>query len=126
MYPSDAKVTEKGIIHKQKYVTVPAELWEAKHVSANEKDYLKKATESFEKEIANYQKTLAAQNVSKLNERISALEQQNYSLKKECQEYYKFKDKINRVLNRLPADVTKIFLNEYRKNEQKKNVHDRK
>ena len=38
MYPEDAKVTEKGIIHKQKYVTVPAEIWEAKHVSANEKN----------------------------------------------------------------------------------------
>lgn len=125
MYPADAKVTEKGIMHKQKYVTVPAELWEAKHVSANEKSYLKSATESFEKQIANYRKTLAAQSISSLNERITALEKQNHSLKKECQEYHAFKDKINRVLNKLPDDVTRAFMNEYKQNEQRKNVHDR-
>ena len=125
MYPEDAKVTEKGIIHKQKYVTVPAEIWEAKHVSANEKNYLKSATESFEKQVDEYKKTLAAQSISSMNERITALEKQNHSLKKECQEYHAFKDKINRVLNRLPENVTKAFMNEYKRNEQHKNVHDR-
>lgn len=37
MYPSEVKVTEKGFINKQKFVTVPAKMWEAKHISANEK-----------------------------------------------------------------------------------------
>ena len=37
MYPSEAKITEKGVLHKKKFITVPAEMWEAKHVSANEK-----------------------------------------------------------------------------------------
>ena len=46
MYPAEAKVTEKGLIHKQKFVTVPAEMWEAKHISANEKGYLQKANEA--------------------------------------------------------------------------------
>lgn len=125
MYPEDAKVTEKGIIHKQKYVTVPAEIWEAKHVSANEKNYLKSATESFEKQVDEYKKTLAAQSISSMNERITALEKQNHSLKKECQEYHAFKDKINRVLHKLPENVTNAFLKEYRRGEQHRNVHDR-
>ena len=125
MYPEDAKVTEKGIIHKQKYVTVPAEIWEAKHVSANEKNYLKSATESFEKQVDEYKKTLAAQSISSMNERITALEKQNHSLKKECQEYHAFKDKINRVLHKLPENVTNAFLKEYRRGEQHRNVRDR-
>ena len=42
MYPAQAKVTEKGLFHKEKFVTVPAEMWENKHISANEKNISRK------------------------------------------------------------------------------------
>lgn len=51
MYPDEAKVIEKGLVHKQKFVTVPAELWEAKHISVNEKNYLKGMNEKLEEQI---------------------------------------------------------------------------
>ena len=64
MYPSEVKVTEKGLINKQKFVTVPAEMWEAKHVSANEKSYLENATERFDRNIKEFNNTFTSKNLS--------------------------------------------------------------
>lgn len=66
MYPAEAKVTEKGLIHKQKFVTVPAELWEAKHISANEKNYLQKVNEELEKKLQEFQTTTSSKNFATL------------------------------------------------------------
>ena len=63
MYPEEAKVTEKGLIHKQKYVTVPAEMWEAKHISANEKSYLQKANEALESNLQEFRSTTSSKNL---------------------------------------------------------------
>lgn len=83
MYPNEAKVTEKGLIHKQKFVTVPAEMWEAKHISANEKGYLQQATKELEKQIEAFKGTASARNIASLTKRIKELERENSSLRLE-------------------------------------------
>lgn len=125
MYPADAKVTEKGLIHKQKYVTVPAEMWEAKHVSANEKDYLQKATNELEKRIMAFRGTASARNISALTKRVEELERENNSLKienralesnanKVAQEADKTMAKINKVLGKLPGEAAAQFVKEWK------------
>ena len=70
MYPEEAKVTEKGLIHKQKFVTVPAEMWEAKHISANEKSYLQKANEALESNLQEFRSTTSSKNLGTLQRRV--------------------------------------------------------
>lgn len=67
MYPEEAKVTEKGLIHKQKFVTVPAEMWEAKHISANEKATCRKPTKRWNPTC----RSSAAQPHRRISERCS-------------------------------------------------------
>ena len=94
MYPSEAKVTEKGFINKQKFVTVPAEMWEAKHISANEKSYLKKATEKLDKNIKEFNSTTTSNKIESLSKRVMELERENSSLSSENR---KLEDKIDKT-----------------------------
>lgn len=73
MYPEEVKVTEKGLIHKQKFVTVPAEMWEAKHISANEKNYLERATQELEKTIEEFRNTVSYENLNNLKKQVDEL-----------------------------------------------------
>lgn len=114
MYPSEAKVTEKGFINKQKFVTVPAEMWEAKHISANEKSYLKKATEKLDKNIKEFNSTTTSNKIESLSKRVMELERENSSLSSENRKLEdkidKTYNKINNVLNRLPDNVAEQFI----------------
>lgn len=114
MYPSEVKVTEKGLINKQKFVTVPAEMWEAKHVSANEKSYLENATERFDRNIKEFNNTFTSKNVKALTKRVEELEKENSSLSRENRKLEikadKTINKINKVLNKLPRNVAEQFI----------------
>ena len=114
MYPSEVKVTEKGFINKQKFVTVPAEMWEAKHISANEKSYLKRATEKLDKNIKEFKNTSTSDKIESLSKRIDELERKNSSLSSENRKLEakidKTYNKINNVLNRLPGNVAEQFI----------------
>lgn len=114
MYPSEAKVTEKGFINKQKFVTVPAEMWEAKHISANEKSYLEKATEKLDKNIKEFNNTSISDKIESLSKRVDELEMKNSSLSSENRKLEakidKTYNKINNVLNRLPGNVAEQFV----------------
>lgn len=130
MYPNEAKVTEKGLIHKQKFVTVPAEMWEAKHISANEKGYLQQATKELEKQIEAFKGTASARNIASLTKRIKELERENSSLRLENraletrvynaeQEADKTINKINKVLGKLPDEVADQFIEQWDKKPQR-------
>lgn len=117
--PDYAKV-KKSIFGKQT-VTVPIEKWEQKHVSANEKAYLKSATEAFEKNIREYRNTASAQYVSELEQKIGYLEREVFSLKKENvtlqnklnsaeKETETVKDRINQVLSKMPESEAERFV----------------
>lgn len=114
IYPSEAKVTEKGFINKQKFVTVPAEMWEAKHISANEKSYLEKATEKLDKKIKEFKNTSTSNKIESLSKRVDELERKNSSLSSENRKLEdkidKTYNKINNVLNRLPSNVAEQFI----------------
>jgi len=120
--PDYAKVTEKGIFKKEEYVTVPKDKWIEKHVSANEKIYLEKATEAFEKTISKHK------NVKQLEDKIDSLEEslktikfKNYTLKYKLESTEKkaetteknVKGKIKSVLRNLPDEVVNAFNKEW-------------
>lgn len=114
MYPSEVKVTEKGFINKQKFVTVPAEMWEAKHISANEKSYLERATEKLDKNIKEFKNTSTSDKIESLSKCVDELERKNSSLSSENRKLEakidKTYNKINNVLNRLPGNVAEQFI----------------
>ena len=114
MYPSEVKVIEKGFINKQKFVTVPAEMWEAKHISANEKSCLKRATEKLDKNIKEFKNTSTSDKIESLSKRVDELERKNSSLSSENRKLEakidKTYNKINNVLNRLPGNVAEQFI----------------
>lgn len=130
MYPAEAKVTEKGLLHKQKFVTVPAEMWEAKHVSANEKSYLQKANEALESNLQEFRSTTSSKNLAALSQRCRELEQRNSSLSIENRslrqslskaeaEADKVLDRVNRVLDKLPDTVAEAFVSAWKQDKQK-------
>lgn len=125
MYPAEAKVTEKGLIHKQKFVTVPAEMWEAKHISANEKGYLQKANEALESNLQEFRSTTSSRHLAALMQRVKELENDNYSLRSENRtlqtklskaerEADKTIKKVNKVLGKLPEDMADRFVKEWK------------
>ena len=125
MYPEEAKVTEKGLIHKQKFVTVPAEMWEAKHISANEKSYLQKANEALESNLQEFRSTTSSKNLGTLQRRVQELEKENYSLRSENRslqsrvnkaerEADKTIEKVNKVLSKLPDEMADRFVKEWK------------
>lgn len=125
MYPEEAKVTEKGLIHKHKFVTVPAEMWEAKHISANEKSYLQKANEALESNLQEFRSTTSSKNLGTLQRQVQELEKENYSLRSENRslqsrvnkaerEADKTIEKVNKVLSKLPDEMADRFVKEWK------------
>lgn len=124
MYPAQAKVTEKGLFHKEKFVTVPAEMWENKHISANEKEYLKKATAKFEESMSEFRYTASAENLADLKSQIRSLQQEKTNLRMENRDLRdklkKRKDaygtainNIQRVLDRIDESSASKFVDEW-------------
>ena len=124
MYPAQAKVTEKGLFHKEKFVTVPAEMWENKHISANEKEYLKKATAKFEEAMSEFRYTASAENLADLKSQIRSLQQEKTNLRMENRDLRdklkKRKDaygtainNIQRVLDRIDESSASKFVDEW-------------
>lgn len=133
MYPEEAKVTEKGLIHKQKFVTVPAEMWEAKHISANEKGYLQKANEALESNLQEFRSTTSSKNLGTLQRRVQELEKENYSLRSENRslqsrvnkaerEADKTLEKVNKVLSKLPDEMADRFVKEWKAPERSRSM----
>lgn len=125
LYPSSAKVTEKGLVHKQKFVTVPAEVWEAKHISANEKGYLQKANEALEKNLQEFRSTTSSENITALTQRVESLERKNSALSAENRSLNqrvkqaerkadKTLEKVNKVLEKLPDAEADRFVKEWK------------
>lgn len=111
MYPEYAKQ------HKlSKTVTVPAEMWEGKHVAANELGYIKKARDTLEARIEEFKKTASAGYIKGLKQEINGLkreigdvrgdlyEAQNEisRLRKVEQDLDRLQDKIDKTLQRMP------------------------
>lgn len=107
MYPAYAEKSTKGIINKQNYVTVPAERWEALHVSAGEKNYLKAAYKKLEESIKDFKESADYQNLKNLEKQVKDLKTENKELKKSQQELLKDIRKLERIQKYIPEEVMK-------------------
>lgn len=132
MYPTYAE--KKKSLFGKETVTVPKEKWEQKHVSANEKGYLQKATAEFEKAVAEFRKTSSADHIAQLEQKVSLLERKVYDLKRENstlqsqvvsaeKEADRVMDKVNKVLGKLPDEVADRFIKQWNTPERSKS-HD--
>lgn len=130
--PDYAKLS-KSLFGKET-VTVPKDKWEQKHISANEKDYLQRATAEFEKGVAEFRKTASAEHLVKLEQKIGALERsvnglqkENYTLKNKLvsaeKERTQVIEKVNRVLGKLPNEISNEFIKAWKAPERQQS-HD--
>jgi len=135
MIPSYAEVKERGILNKEKVIIVPLEKWEERHVSANEKDVLKKATEYLENLIEAFKNTTSAEYLRSLQEEIKELEKEIGLIRKENtnlqrqnnvldKESDKLMDKINKVVTSLPDEIADKFIEQWNKEKSKTHQKD--
>lgn len=116
MYPSYAE-RKKSFFGGKETVIVPKEKWEQKHISANEKRYLDKATSEFEKAVEKFRETTSANYIEQLEKTIKSLEKQNCELREQLISVKDNKneiiDKINMVLSNLPDEVSERFIKQW-------------
>ena len=86
MYPQYAEVSKKGLIHKQEYVTVPKEMWEAKHVSANEIHALERLRNEIEGKIKEFKKSSSEERIKTLEGELKKSKGMNQQLSKALNE----------------------------------------
>lgn len=111
MYPSYAKVTEKGVIKKEKYVTVPAEQWEQKHVSANEHHAIIRMREAVEQSIEQIKQSKLAEENKLLREKNERLERENRYLRNDLSTAQRDIRAVNQFFQQNPA-VKQAFAEE--------------
>lgn len=112
MYPEYSKITKK-MFSKQEYVTVPAEKWEAKHVSANKIDALEKQQEELERGIEFFKNSNSSKTILKkfkeYERKIEELLEENSSLKNGLETLNNSIERINKVFKLNAALKTEFF-----------------
>lgn len=99
LYPDYATTKTKGLFKKQKFVTVPADKWEARHISANQISYLQSARETI---------TSFCQNVDLLKEQLDNERNNNISLQREKKKIIKDYNKLADQINSLSPKVKEL------------------
>jgi hypothetical protein len=111
-------------------ITVPLEKWEKRHISANEKNYLEKATKEFEKSISDFKETASAGYIKKLENAVKSMNNELNKIKGDNKillgklnesenDLKKVSDKINNVLEKFPDEIAERFV-QILKHEQQK------
>lgn len=118
MYPDWAKKSEKGIINKTTYVTVPRDKWESKHMYNTEKEAIETQKEVLNDKIDQLINSDYYKMLTELKSEIKELKSENKELKSELrelentidkvftknpeleQQFNKTVDRINREINR--------------------------
>jgi outer membrane murein-binding lipoprotein Lpp len=127
LYPSEAKVT-KGHFGKPDTVTVPKRMWEAKWISANEKDALKREQKVLEDKIHDFKISASGSNMETLSGEVKQLQKK---LEVTISDVYKWQiearrsekkfdnvmNKVNRTLSRIPENSAVNFVNEWKSQE---------
>lgn len=108
MYPEYAEVTKKGIIHKQEYVTVPKEMWEAKHVSANEIHALERQRNEIEDKIREFKKSSSGECIKTLERELKKAKGLNEQLAKHLRDANAEIQRVANVFKKRP-DIEKSF-----------------
>ena len=108
MYPQYAEVSKKGLIHKQEYVTVPKEMWEAKHVSANEIHALERLRNEIEGKIKEFKKSSSGERIRSLEGELKKTKGINEQLAKHLRGAKEELQRVTDVFKKRP-DVEKSF-----------------
>ena len=111
LYTSYAKVTEKGVGKKEKYVTVPAEQWEQKHVSSNEHHAIIRMREAVEQSIEQIKQSKLAEENKLLREKNERLERENRCLRNDLSTAQRDIRAVNQFFQQNPA-VKQAFAEE--------------
>lgn len=128
MYPDYAKL-KKGFFGKET-VTVPREKWEQKHISANEKSLIKRATAQFEKSVSEFYRTSSAKTLSEFKKKVDFLEDEVLSLEyknsvlekiveSEKNKNEKLTQKVFRIISKMPKEVVSQFTKHWEAEEKK-------
>lgn len=135
MYP-DYAVVKKSIFGKET-VTVPKEKWEERHISANEKSALRKAVRQFESAVDDFKLRTSGQHVADLEKRVDELSRENTALRHENRSLQALArqkdhqaeramnalyDKLDAVLDKLPAAAAEQFVQEWEADDPKPNM----
>jgi len=107
MYPDYAK-TKKSLLGKET-VTVPKEMWEAKHVSANQIQALKKEREVIENKIHDFKNSVPSKKIEKLEQELKESLKLNRELIHRLQKSNKEINSMKEVLELNPK-LEKAFL----------------
>ena len=111
MYPEYAKISEKGMFgKKQRFVTVPDDKWEAKHVSANEKSSIKKAEEALEARIQSFRELASTKHLVELQTELERLQRENFELRREPDRAQEIMDRVKRVLDEIEPEQANAFI----------------
>ena len=130
MYPDYAKVETKGLLKKQKFVIVPADKWEAKHISANQIASLKQAREkltSIDQDIERLKMQLDDERYNNLSLQ-QELEHKNdkiLSLQHEINWTIKERNKLINQFNSLSPEIKKLVQQDLQKSHNKNIYQDR-
>lgn len=134
MYP-DYAVVKKSLFGKET-VTVPKEKWEERHVSANEKSALRRAVRQFEGAVEDFRQRTSSRYITDLEKKVEELISENTALRHEnrsLQALVRQKDhqaeramdalydKLDAVLDKLPAAAAEQFVQEWDANEAREN-----
>lgn len=119
MYPDFVEKSSRGILNKKSYVTVPAENWEALHVSAEEKHYLKAAYDKLDSSIRDFQQSVSYQNLEILKKQVADLKAENRELKRSRKKLLGDINRLEKIEKYLPDEVLKKILNQIKRDEKK-------
>ncbi len=128
MYP-DYVEKKKNIFNGKETVIVPKEQWEARHVSANEKQYLEKTQQEVEKKIELFKQTTSYEylrdlktNIDELKKDVFNLKQKNSRLEKELTKQERSNDKllerVNKTLKKISPSSADEFVERWKELEQ--------
>lgn len=109
MYPQYAEVSNRGLFKKEKYVTVPADKWEAKHVSANQISAIKKAEGVIEDYIQTFKNSKPFQKIEKLEVEIEKVREENRVLSNRLRKANSEIDCVNKIFDKYPDIADQFF-----------------
>ena len=120
LMPDYAEISQRGLFNKRQYVTVPIDKWEARHLSVNQIEALRKGHEVLERGIATIWRSAPTEKIKGLENEIRELKAENRDLSHKLDTANSNISRMNRVFKRYP-DIEKAFADaETRIQEQKR------
>lgn len=108
MYPKYAKIEERGLFQKEKYVTIPLEHWESQHIAINHIDAVKKEQKVLENILEELKNNNPNVENKKLIKQNKELKQEIFDLKQTLKTAFKDIESVNNFMKQHP-DIKDSF-----------------